>query len=127
MKRRILIIAIAIAIVGSIFLALKIVGVDIKTTTTAFVLPAMVHVPESLGNADTMQLDITPAPWPSEAVWIYRLAQLGVPVKITLEDASPTLSFVITRPDSEGHLLATCRNRSDLNSLRRVMASSAKG
>jgi len=93
------------------YLILRQVGLDIKTTTEAFAIPATENlIYKNSDGATASLLDITPAPWPAEAVWIFRWAQIGVPVNITVNDVSPPISFVISGINHNGHLIVIHKN-----------------
>jgi hypothetical protein len=92
-----------------------------EASTATFVIPATEHL--SYTNADgkiESLLDITPAPWPFEAVWIFRFVLIGIPVNVSLHGMSPPVSFVISGANREGHLVVISKTNSDAVSLLRA-------
>ena len=105
---------IALLIVAALaFAQLRRVGVEVKTTADAFVLPAI--GPPSARLADgrvSTVIDTTPAPWPAEATTIYRLSSLGIPLRIVVQERSRLVRFVVRRA-AHGKLVAVFADQAD--------------
>ncbi len=96
------------------YLYFRSAGVEISTSSDAFAIPAvdqLVHVKPD-GKADAL-LDITPAPWPEEARSIYRLASIGIPVRVSVQDGKVQRHFVIVGVDGKEHLVVSAVSKAD--------------
>jgi hypothetical protein len=96
------------------YLYFRSAGVEISTSVDAFAIPAvdqLVHARPD-GKAELL-LDITPAPWPDEARSIYRLASMGIPVRISVQDGKSKRHFVIVGVDGKDHLRVSSASKAD--------------
>lgn len=94
------------------------VGIEISTTAEAFAIPAITPVHTVLASgAVEVYMDITPASWPDEAKWIYRLAWIGIPVKVDVAGRR----FVVRTVDTRGHLVIDCASLAEAKSLLLLM------
>jgi hypothetical protein len=111
-----------------IYLHFRSVGVEVVTSLDAFATPAV--EPLSYTNTDGKTeslLDITPAPWPSEAKSIYRLALAGIPVRISLQVGTQHRNFVIDRVNPEGHLVVVSETKADAQSILNLLGDKLTG
>jgi hypothetical protein len=84
--------------------------VSISTTREAFVGPVLIRAAQS---GVVLSLQITPAPWPAEAFDIWKAANHGKLVHITVHHKDRTLAFDITGTSSQGELLVPCRSANE--------------
>jgi hypothetical protein len=111
-----------------IYLHFRSVGVEVATSLDAFAIPVV--EPLSYTNTDGKTeslLDITPAPWPSESKSIYRLALVGIPVRISLQDGTQHWNFVIDRVNPEGHLVVVSESKADAQSILNLLGNKLTG
>ncbi len=114
MKKILLFFMLLFVIGVAAYLGARLLGIEMRTSKAAFVLPVQEHLisPNANGELEFL-LDITPTPWPEEAIWIFRLAQIGIPVKVILIDVSQPVSFVIKCVNSQGNLVVISKSKSD--------------
>lgn len=101
-----------------VYLYFIFVGVEVVTSIDAFAIPAM-DQPFTMNEDRKTELfiDITPAPWPTEARLIYRLASIGIPVRIVIPNENKKQGFVVDRVNAQGHLVVFSESKVDALSL----------
>jgi len=92
------------------------VGIEVSTSADAFVLPARAPPSSKLPHGSVRTIvEITPAPWPSEARTIHRVASLGIPVRVVVRGDHRPIRFVVQGADDQ--LAAVFQSQSDAEAL----------
>jgi hypothetical protein len=86
-------------------------GIRVEATSESFVERAGMPLIETDGGSLRARLHPTPAKWPSEARTIYRAAQLGIPVQVTVPDGSGAFSFLVTGLSAEHDFFVPCESK----------------
>jgi hypothetical protein len=116
---------IVVAMTASIYLYFRFVGLEVITTPGAFAIPVVEQLTTATADGKTRAvIEITPAPWPSEAKLIYRLARFGIPVQVVLKNEEAPGRFVIVGVDGAGHLVTVFDTKADANSVLHLLGYS---
>lgn len=93
--------------VGAVLLAARITHVD--TTSAAFVRREGSPLFERTSDGMRVLLEITPAQEPEAAGWIYRAAQWGIPVAVSVPYRGGRITFRVTGLTEAGDLIVPCK------------------